>query len=279
MGNRPPVLKLKGEHAFDGCPEDLDIFIKDGTTNQLFLGYQATGGYGYSNADYWNLFYSDYQDVPNHMFTYFPVSRNAGHMSTLMLGYPVELPEGVTAWWAQAIASDKVTVKKIGTQIVPALTPVLLTYGGTGPLYLSRYDGDNPGAATDFENNLFKGSVDPGGHTMTDSEMQSNFLTLGRPKGDQTFDHLGFYLYHPKNHVLPSYIAWIAANNVPHNALAMEFDESETADIQTLDNLTISPTDNSIYDLQGRKWSNSQLSNGQLPKGLYVVNRKLVIIR
>ena len=277
--NRPPVLKLKGEHAFDGCPEDLDIFIKDGTTNQLFLGYQATGGYGYSNADYWNLFYSDYQDVPNHMFTYFPVSRNAGHMSTLMLGYPVELPEGVTAWWAQAIASDKVTVKKIGTQIVPALTPVLLTYGGTGPLYLSRYDGDNPGAATDFENNLFKGSVDPGGHTMTDSEMQSNFLTLGRPKGDQTFDHLGFYLYHPKNHVLPSYIAWIAANNVPHNALAMEFDESETADIQTLDNLTISPTDNSIYDLQGRKWSNSQLSNGQLPKGLYVVNRKLVIIR
>jgi hypothetical protein len=79
--------------------------------------------------------------------------------------------------------------------------------------------------------------------------------------------------------VLPSYIAWIAASDVPHNALAMEFDESETADIQTLDNLTISPTDNSIYDLQGRKWSNSQLSNGQLPKGLYVVNRKLVIIR
>ena len=277
--NRPPVFKLKGEHAFDGCPEDLDIFIKDGTQDQLFLGYQASGGYGYSNADYWNLFYSDYQDVPNHMFTYFPVNRNAGHMSTLMLGYPVELPEGVTAWWAQAIASDKVTVKKIGTQIVPALTPVLLTYGGTGPLYLSRYNGDNPGAATDFENNLFKGSVDPGGHTMTDSEMQSNFLTLGRPKGDQTYDHLGFYLFHPKNHVLPSYIAWIAANNVPHNALAMEFDESETTDIQTLDNLTISPTDNSIYDLQGRKWSNSQLSNGQLPKGLYVVNRKLVIIR
>lgn len=158
--NRPPVLKLKGEHAFDGCPEDLDIFIKDGTQYQLFLGVQASGGYGYSNADYWNLFYSDYQDVPNHMFTYFPVSRNAGHMSTLMLGYPVELPEGVTAWWAEAITSDndtkKVTLKKLGRQIVPALMPVLLTYGGTGPLYLTRYDGPNPGAATEFENNLFK---------------------------------------------------------------------------------------------------------------------------
>ena len=212
------------------------------------------------------------------MFTYFPVNRNAGHMSTLMLGYPVELPEGVTAWWAQAIASDKVTVKKIGTQIVPALTPVLLTYGGTGPLYLSRYDGDNPGAATDFENNLFKGSVDPGGHTMTDSEMQSNFLTLGRPKGDQTYDHLGFYLYHPKNHVLPSYIAWIAASDVPHNALAMEFDESETTGINSL-SPPLSQEEEAVYDLQGRKVESGKLSTGQLPKGLYIVNRKLVIIR
>ena len=43
----------------------------------------------------------------NHIFSYFPVSRNAGHMSTLILGYPVELPKGVTAWWAKAITSDK----------------------------------------------------------------------------------------------------------------------------------------------------------------------------
>ena len=270
--NPPPIFALTGGHAFDGCPGDLDIFIKDGTQYQLFLGYQASGGHGYSNADHWRLFFSDYQDVPNHMFTYFPVNRNAGHMSTLMLGYPVELPEGVTAWWAQVIASDKVTVKKIGTQIVPALTPVLLTYGGTGPLYLSHYNGDNPGAATDFENNLFKGSVDPGGHTMTDSEMQSNFLTLGRPKGDQTYDHLGFYLYHPKNHVLPSYVAWIAVSDVPHNTLVMEFDESETTGID----LTPAPSqgEEAMYDLSGRK-----LQRKPTAKGLYVVNGKLVIIQ
>ena len=91
----------------------------------------------------------------------------------------------------------KVNMRKIGKQVVPALTPVLLTYEGTGPLYLSRYEGDYPGSAIDYENNLFKGSVDPGGHTMTSSEMMSNFFTLGRPSGDTSYDHLGFYQYHP----------------------------------------------------------------------------------
>ena len=277
--NPAPTMGFKGDKntVFGGCPNDLDIFIKDGTTNQLILGRQSySQGYGYSNADVWKLFYSPWEEE-GHMFSYFPVSRNAGHMSTMMLGYPVELPEGVTAWWAEALASDKVTLKKLGRQIVPALTPVLLTYGGTEPLYLTRYDGANPGAATEFENNLFKGSVDPGGHTMTDSEMQSNFLTLGRPKGDNTYDNLGFYLFHPKKHVLPSYVAWIAVSDVPNNARVIEFDESETTGID----LTTAPSqrEGAVYDLQGRKIESGKLSNGQLPKGLYVMNGKLVIIR
>ncbi len=272
--NRPPVFELKGEHAFDGCPADLNVFIKDGTTNQLFLGYQASGGYGYSNAKHWNEFYSDYQDVPNHMFTYFPVNRNPGGMSTLMLGYPVELPEGVTAWWAQSLGDNNVTLEKLGTQIVPPFTPVLLTYKETGPLYLSRYTGDNYGAATDYENNLFKGSVDPGGHTMTDSEMMSNFLTLGRPNGDNTYDNLGFYLYHPKNKVLPSYIAWIACSDLPAEArLFANFGDGTTK----INPYTVksSLTDEiRVYTMQGIRIDPSSMRKGIM----YIVNGKKVII-
>ena len=53
----------------------------------------------------------------------------------------------------------------------------------------------------------------------------------------------------------------------------------ETTGIQTLDNSTISPADNSIYDLSGRKWSNSKLSNGQMPKGVYIENGRKVVVR
>jgi len=50
--------------------------------------------------------------------------------------------------------------------------------------------------------------------------------------------------------------------------------DETTTDIQTLDNLTISPIDNSVYDLQGRRLSNGKWSNGQMQKGLYIVNGK-----
>lgn len=274
--NKAPTIDLKGDHIFDGCSSELDVYIKDGTTNQLIYGHQGPKGYGFTNAEGWDRFYSDYQDVENHMFSYFPVNRNPGGMSTLMLGYHVELPEGVTAWWAHSLGDGKVNMRKIGKQVVPALTPVLLTYEGTGPLYLSRYEGDYPGSAIDYEDNLFKGSVDPGGHTMTSSEMMSNFFTLGRPSGDTSYDHLGFYQYHPKDNILPSYVAWIASSDVPSGAkLMMNFDDeptsiNEVGIVNSEKNATVT-----VYNLQGMRIDPSAMQKGTL----YIVNGKKVIIR
>ena len=270
--NPAPVMQLKGENIFNGCPADLDVYIKDGTSNQLFLGYQGPEGHGYSNdGSGWTNFYSDYADTENHMYTYFPVTRNPGGISTLILGYPVELPDGVTAWWAESFSDDYLNVRKLGTQIVPAYTPVLLTYEGNGPLYLSRYDGPDPGAATDFESNLFKGSVDPGGHTMTSSEMMSNFFTLGRPAGDSSYDNLGFYQYHPKNGLLPSYVAWLASSDVPHDArMSISFDEGEITGIT--ETAADSNHDHECYSLTGQRVTRPA-------KGLYIVDGRKVFIR
>lgn len=62
-------------------------------------------------------------------------------------------------------------------------------------------------------------------------------------------------------------------------SFVLDFGDGEASGIQTLDNLTISPVDNSVYDLSGRKWSNSKLSNGQMPKGVYIVNGRKVVVR
>ena len=273
--NPAPLITLEGDNTFSGCPSDLDIYVKDGTTNQLFLGKQGPGiNYGYSNADKWKEFYYDYADKPNHMFSYFPVQRNPGRMSTLMLGYPVELPEGVKAYWARSLSDGNVHLSSINSQIVPALTPVLLTYeGSSDPLYLTRYEGSGAGAATDYEKNLFKGSVDPGGHTMTSSEMMSNFFTLGRPTGVSTYDNLGFYRYNPTNNILPSYVAWIANSDVPSEArLAFTFGD-EATDIDSIS----APSDGEmrVFTLQGSRIHPSAMRRG----GLYIVNGKKVINR
>ena len=279
--NKAPTMKFQGDKntvfntVFYGCPDDLDVYIKDGTFNQLVYGLLSSKGYGYSNADVWNRFVSNYEDQENHMFPYFPISRNEGGMSTMILGYPVELPEGVTAWWATSLSNGNVNLQKLGTQIVPALTPVLLTYEGTEPLYLTRYTGPNPGNANDYENNLFKGSVDPGGHNMTSSELMSNFFTLGRPAGDDSYNHLGFYQYHPKNNILPAYVAWLANNDIPSEMrLLANFNDDATL----INNSTLKPSLNGekqVYTMQGIRIDPSTMRKGNM----YIVNGKLVINR
>ena len=281
--NRAPVISLSGSNVFKGCPADLDIYVKDGTTQGLFLGHQGPQGYGYSNATGWDVFYSDYADVDNHLFSYFPVKCNPGGMSTLMLGYPVELPAGVKAWWARSLSGGIVCLERLNTQIVPALTPVLLTYEGTGLLNLSRYEGPNPGSAIDYEGNLFKGSVDPGGHNMTSSELMSNFFTLGRPSGDSSYDRLGFYQYHPANNVLPSYVAWIAKSDIPANARwEVTFDDDITVTgIEEVRSKRAEGRSAAVYDLQGRKVaiSHQPSSISHTKKGLYIVNGHKVVVK
>lgn len=283
--NRAPVISLSGSNVFKGCPADLDIYVKDGTTQGLFLGHQSPQGYGYgySNATGWKVFYSDYADVDNHLFSYFPVKCNPGGMSTLMLGYPVELPAGVKAWWARSLSGGIVCLERLNTQIVPALTPVLLTYEGTGLLNLSRYEGPNPGSAIDYEGNLFKGSVDPGGHNMTSSELMSNFFTLGRPSGDSSYDRLGFYQYHPANNVLPSYVAWIAKSDIPANARwEVTFDDDITVTgIEEVRSKRAEGRSAAVYDLQGRKVaiSHQPSSISHTKKGLYIVNGHKVVVK
>lgn len=281
--NRAPVISLSGSNVFKGCPADLDIYVKDGTTQGLFLGHQGPQGYGYSNATGWDVFYSDYADVDNHLFSYFPVKCNPGGMSTLMLGYPVELPAGVKAWWARSLSGGIVCLECLNTRIVPALTPVLLTYEGTGLLNLSRYEGPNPGSAIDYEGNLFKGSVDPGGHNMTSSELMSNFFTLGRPSGDSSYDRLGFYQYHPANNVLPSYVAWIAKSDIPANARwEVTFDDDITVTgIEEVRSKRAEGRSAAVYDLQGRKVaiSHQPSSISHTKKGLYIVNGHKVVVK
>ena len=188
----------------------------------------------------------------------------------------MELPDGVTAWWCQSIGEGRLNLKKIQGDVVPALTPVLLAYEGTGTLYLSPYEGLDPGSATDYEGNLFKGSVDPGGHNITASEMMTNFLTLGRPSGDDSYDNFGFYAYHPKNNILPSYVAWLAMNDVPQQSrMTLHFDDpTAVGEIQdSMVNGQWSMDEDVWYDLNGRR-----LMEKPTKSGLYIHGGKKVVI-
>jgi hypothetical protein len=163
--------------------------------------------------------------VPNRLFRYFPVTRNPAQLSTIMLGYSAELPADCKAWVATAIDAGQLVLNRIQGNILPALLPVLLSYEETsGIMHLSPYEGGDAPSATLYEGSIFKGSVDPAGDKMDDSEIMSNFYTLSRSAGSTDWTSVAFRPFHPADKILPSYIAYISSQDVPSPSLAMVFD-------------------------------------------------------
>ena len=70
---------------------------------------------------------------------------------------------------------------------------------------------------------------------------------------------------------VPSTIAYETDAVIGTPSAPLIIDLGNATGITSLDNSTISPIDN-CYDLSGRKLSNSKWSNGQMRKGVYIIN-------
>ena len=253
----PPITLLGNKVFTEECYNTkLEVYVKDGTQEQLIIGGDIEHGYKYFDGS-WKMFYSENQDRPNRLFQYFPVTRNPAGLSTLMLGYPIKLPSDCRAWVATSIGDGELVLKHVKGNIVPALLPVLLSYENKeGIMHLTPYEGSAP-SATSYEGSIFTGSTDPAGHKMTDSEKMTNFLTLSRPKGESTnWDKVGFYKYHPEGYILPSYVAWISVQNVPQAKLTMVFDGDyelpDTDGISDIAEREAGPSAH-VYNLSGQR--------------------------
>lgn len=272
----PPITLLGNKVFTEECYNTkLEVYVKDGTQEQLIIGGDIEHGYKYFDGS-WKMFYSENQDRPNRLFQYFPVTRNPAGMSTLMLGYPVKLPSDCRAWVATSIGDGELVLKRVKGDIVPALLPVLLSYENKGGImHLTPYEGSAP-SATSYEGSIFTGSTDPAGHKMTDSEKMTNFLTLSRPKGESTnWDKVGFYKYHPEGYILPSYVAWISVQNVPQAKLTMVFDGDydlpDTNGINDIAEQEVGPSA-PVYNLSGQRVGNNY-------RGLIIKNGRKYIAK
>jgi hypothetical protein len=249
----------------------MNVYIKDGTASKLIIGDDSQG-YGYTmvysgsnniNILGWDQFYSISIGRENHLYQYFPVTRNPAGLSTLVLGYPVKLPSDCRAWIATGIEGDKLVLKRVKGNIVPAGLPVLLSYEKKeGIMHLTPYEGTDAPASTQYdpENLLFRGSIDPAEQATDPSEMQSNVLTLQlHPSYPSAWDKVGFYRF--TGYVLPSNVAWIPMSLVPSNAhLAMFFDGDYEFTNPTGVNDVADQEDNvsaPVYNLSGQRVGNN----------------------
>ena len=184
---------------------------------------------------------------------------------TLILPYEANIPEGVSAYTLTYTSGDAATATKITTGVLPANTPVLLNAETESNPYVFTSTGTVPNAAPA---DLAYGAL-TGVYQLTSVPKDSYVL--------QNHDGVvAFYKVAPSNpQQVNPYRAYLSAQSTEARIL---IDFGETTGVSEVRSLK-ADVRGEYYDLQGRKIVNSKWSNGQMPKGLYIVNGKKHIVK
>ena len=220
------------------------------------------------------------------------LSANAGETANVTLTRTLQTGGYNSFSVPFAIPADKysdyklIGVKKLSTSAFDSETGVLtLTFAAetegieAGKPYLVK-------VSETVENPVFNGVTISSTATMTETDAADFIPTLGATTiaGDVKsilFLGGGNKLYNPdtENSQMKGFRAYfLLKGDVAQQARAfsLDFGDGETTGIKAIDNFTISQSDN-CYDLSGRKIV--KLSNGQMAKGVYIVNGKKTIIK
>ena len=200
----------------------------------------------------------------------------AGHKwGTLYLPYAVEVPEGITAYYATSVnAGEKVIELTEVRDIIPAYTPVLINRSEDGvtetfPFYYTTQ------AGTAVDGNLFAGRIM---ESVVECENNKKYyLLLNAGKGEafywvyKEYDADGkLYPGQDKTHIkCEANKAYLALDGTNPAALSFRYSGGTTG----VDELkTENGEVEAVYDLQGRKVVNPK-------KGLYIIDGKKVLVK
>ena len=220
------------------------------------------------------------------------LSANAGETANVTLTRTLQTGGYNSFSVPFAIPADKysdyklIGVKKLSTSAFDSETGVLtLTFAAetegieAGKPYLVK-------VSETVENPVFNGVTISSTATMTETDAADFIPTLGATTiaGDVKsilFLGGGNKLYNPdtENSQMKGFRAYFLLKGEAvqqARAFSLDFGDGETTGIKAIDNFTISQSDN-CYDLSGRKIV--KLSNGQMAKGVYIVNGKKTIIK
>lgn len=258
------MAELEEDGIIHEDPNDImHIYVNDGSYNSALFEE-------YCDDDMWidPYFEEDHLDI------YYPLNITSAGWATMYIGFPTQLPQGLSAY----IASEKdsvnytVTLTDIG-RVIPACTPVVIK-GAQGLYPLYRYEGTVPDIAK-FNNRFigsFIGQDDKWGVPVNqETSASGSILTLGHNSAGT----LGFFKYNGE--MIPPYRAYLTCNIVKEGPLqaapAFRIVFDAATGIQETVSVRI-PADNVYYTLDGRK-----LQGKPTRRGLYIINGKKIVIK
>ena len=252
-----------------------NIGFKDNTRSFKINQYASdAGASGQTGGDY---------DFTLEEVTSLPVTVTAANYATFCSPVAVDIPEVVgvmiKAYYASDLSDGSLKMTSIdGT--IPANTPVIIYANPSGTYNFPIHSGSVDAIADKYA--LFCGTtaaVTAASVLTGDYASGYAVLTLQKGAGDTAGDReLGFYKYSGAN--LGGFKTYMLfdTSGLEVKGFRLSFDDDnatglEAMDLEAMDNGQWIIDNGSVYNLAGQK------VNGKLPKGLYIVNGKKVLVK
>ncbi len=267
-----------GENAFSNCsaltsvttlnptPPSLGISAFNSVTATIYVPAGTTAEYkrvwGDNQGDV-----AGYEDLSYAVLILSLTDENGTAYTTYYNeDYDIDIADtGITAYWAESVEDDAVTLAELSTSVIPAKTAVLLI---GDPINYMPAGADSPSAsASAYAGNLFYGQSTT--KTIDDLGSGYQYYTLS---ADTNGENIGFYYGVEGGGVFESQAnkAWLATPAGLPSVLSIKF-KGDTTGISSL-----SPDygeNDAIYTIQGVRVSSMN------KPGIYIVGGKKVLVK
>lgn len=270
----------------------MDIYINDGS----FDGHQEnyhyeTGGNldgvlmkEYMEKSYWQRYAN-----AGKLHRYFPLTVSNAKWATMYIGFCTQLPTGLKAYIVPESVDDviargdnTITLKRVNN-LLHHTVPVLIKAENPGTYILRPYEGmveDIPMS----RNKLMGSDIGQDGKygiPVNQSAIQNEFSILTLSYNSNGV--LGFYGF--TGEFIPPYKAYLTYNGFmgggnANTSFSIVIDDTIDEPTGVKEKFVSAPDEGAVYDLQGRKIADkSQLNTIKLPRGIYIINGKKVMIK
>ena len=290
------VIQLDDDESIVHWNEDsgqlMDIYINDGTFDGHDENYHYnTGGNldgilmkEFTEKGYWQRYAN-----AGKLHRYFPLTVSNAKWATMYIGFCTQLPAGMKAYVVPESVDDviargdnTITLKRVNN-LLHHTVPVLIKAETPGTYILRPYEGNVENIPMS-RNKLMGSDIGQDGKygiPVNQSDIQNEFsiLTLSYNSSGQ----LGFYGY--TGEIIPPYKAYLTFNGFMGGGNAnanftIAIDDTIDEPTGVKETFIGAPDEGAVYDLQGRKIADkSQLGTMKLPRGIYIINGKKVMIR
>lgn len=270
----------------------MDIYINDGSFDGHDENYHyETGGNldGVLMKEYMEKSYWQRYGNAGKLHRYFPLTVSNAKWATMYIGFCTQLPEGLKAYIVPESVDDviargdnTITLKRVNN-LLHHTVPVLIKAETPGTYILRPYEGTVENIPMS-RNKLMGSDIGQDGKygvPVNQSDILNEFsvLTLSYNSSGQ----LGFYGY--TGETIPPYKAYLTFNGFmgggnANTSFSIVIDDTIDEPTGVKETVFSAPSEGAVYDLQGRKIADkSQLSTMKLPRGIYIINGKKVMIK